>query len=186
MILFLLKSEANKKELQQKNGVGVLEQRVAQSFALKKEPLIVQDNQEETSFGTFGRHIIADLSGCSYKLLTSVEFIQQTLENAVRKAGATIISSRFHQFSPVGVSGIILLSESHCSIHTWPDEQYAAIDIYTCGEHVFPHLACEYIAKHLEASEVCISAMERGLKADSKKHVGSYIHKTTESKILTH
>ena len=117
-------------------------------------------------FGTMGRHIIADLSGCDAALISSVSFVQQTLEEAVVKAKATIISSVFHQFSPTGVSGIILLSESHCSIHTWPDEEipYAAIDVYTCGEDVFPQVACDYIADRLKASSMQITSLERGIK----------------------
>jgi S-adenosylmethionine decarboxylase len=106
------------------------------------------------------------------------------LEEAVTKAKATIISSRFHQFHPVGVSGIILLSESHCSIHTWPNEEYAAIDIYTCGEHVFPQIACNHIVRELKAKEINITSLERGLNA-ARKNV--YCHnalETSEHKII--
>ena len=117
-------------------------------------------------FGTMGRHIIADLSGCDATLISSVSFVQKTLEEAVTKAKATIISSVFHQFSPNGVSGIILLSESHCSIHTWPEEKtpYAAIDIYTCGEEVFPQIACDHIVRCLKADRLQITSLERGIK----------------------
>ncbi|MDX1920613.1 MAG: adenosylmethionine decarboxylase, partial [Candidatus Caenarcaniphilales bacterium] len=144
------------------------------------------DTDFGTNFGTMGRHVIADLSGCKRELISSVEYVQQVLEEAVVKAGATIVNSIFHQFSPIGVSGIILLSESHCSIHTWPDEGYAAIDIYTCGEHVFPQVACEHIASKLKSAEVCISSLERGIENKMIRHHNrhSYVHNAEETKIL--
>jgi S-adenosylmethionine decarboxylase len=143
------------------------------------ETKLEAETQVPSLYGTMGRHIIADLSGCNKKLISSVSFVQNILEEAVKKAKATIISSRFHQFTPIGVSGIVLLSESHCSIHTWPDEEYAAIDIYTCGEHVYPKVACDHIADKLEASRVYITSLERGLRS-----YGAYKHETKSSQEL--
>jgi S-adenosylmethionine decarboxylase proenzyme len=151
-------------------NIGQLGQKIVPNLTLEQS----HEASQAESFGTFGRHILADLSDCQAELISSVDFVKKTLEEAVVKAGATIISSRFHQFTPIGVSGIILLSESHCSIHTWPEEEYAAIDIYTCGEHVFPQIACDYIAEKLGAVEVCITSVERGLK--TKKFCPSHKH----------
>lgn len=148
-------------------------------ISLLDAKLEADKNQANPLYGTMGRHVIADLSGCNSKLISSVSFVQSILEEAVVKAKATIIASRFHQFSPIGVSGIILLSESHCSAHTWPDEEYVAIDIYTCGEHVFPQVACDYIADKLEASSVYITSLERGLKKQ-----GSFKHESKSSRNL--
>jgi S-adenosylmethionine decarboxylase len=159
-----------------------LGQKLAPNKSAEKTYVADQNTNQAESFDTFGRHILADLSNCQKELISSVDFVKKTLEEAVVKAGATIISSRFHQFTPIGVSGIILLSESHCSIHTWPEEQYAAIDIYTCGEHVFPQIACDYIAEKLGALEVCITSVERGLKS-ARKLKESFVHRinTTEN-----
>ena len=160
-----------------------LGQKLVPDLSLEQNYLANQKpNNQPESFDTFGRHVLADLSNCQKELISSVDFVKKTLEEAVVKAGATIISSRFHQFTPIGVSGIILLSESHCSIHTWPEEQYAAIDIYTCGEHVFPQIACDYIAEKLGALEVCITSVERGLKS-ARKLKESFVHRinTTEN-----
>ncbi|MDX1917830.1 MAG: adenosylmethionine decarboxylase [Candidatus Caenarcaniphilales bacterium] len=129
-------------------------------------------------FGTVGRHVIADLTHCNSNLIADLDFVKKILEEAVVKAKATIISSRFHRFSPTGVSGIILLSESHCSIHTWPDEGYAAIDIYTCGEHVFPQVACDHIAGQLQAKKVCLTTLERGLRVP---YDSAYIHEVQQA-----
>jgi len=153
----------------QHNATAVIleprEQKLAQSFHPIKQ--FNEPTNNQSTFGTMGRHVIAELSNCNQSLISSVEHIQKTLEDAVRKAGATIISSRFHQFSPIGVSGIILLSESHCSIHTWPEEGYAAIDIYTCGDHVFPQVACDHIAQELQSANVFVTSLERGLRTGS-------------------
>jgi S-adenosylmethionine decarboxylase len=183
--------------LQQKTSAGFLEQVRFAPNTYERVKGITQDftspneqsagaNAGNTEFGTMGRHVIADLSGCSRQLISSVSFVQSVLEEAVVKAGATIINSIFHQFSPIGVSGIILLSESHCSIHTWPDEEYAAIDIYTCGEHVFPQIAAEHIASKLQAQEICLSSMDRGLKNSklTRSKRESYIHHSSDSKIM--
>ncbi len=158
-----------------------MQQTLLENRSLAPEPT-------STAFGTMGRHIIADLSGCNSQLISSVDFVKKTLEEAVVKAKATIISSRFHQFTPIGVSGIILLSESHCSIHTWPEEGYAAIDIYTCGEHVFPQVACDHIAEQLEAIEVHFSSLERGLKKAKKSYRHELIkgsHKLVKVNVLS-
>lgn len=171
--------------MQQKTSAGFLEQVKFAPNPYERVKGITQNFNEtgaNNDFGTMGRHVIADLSNCKLELISSVEYVQQVLEEAVVKAGATIVNSIFHKFHPIGVSGIILLSESHCSIHTWPEEGYAAIDIYTCGEHVFPQVACEHIASKLKAEEVCISSLERGIERANRKQ--AYIHTTNETKIL--
>ncbi len=121
---------------------------------------------EESVFGTFGRHVIVDFSGCDFEKLADLNFIKETMEQGVIKSKATIISSKFHKFSPTGVSGIILLAESHASIHTWPHEGYASMDIYTCGEHIMPETAFQYIALELKAKVSHITFIDRGLKND--------------------
>jgi S-adenosylmethionine decarboxylase len=183
--------------LQQKTSAGFLEQVRFAPTNYERVKGITQEFQasaavenspagEEAEFGTLGRHVIADLSGCASHLISSVDYVQEVLEVAVVRAGATIINSIFHKFSPTGVSGIILLSESHCSIHTWPGEEYAAIDIYTCGEHVFPQVAAEYIADKLHAKEICFSSLERGLERPSMRRSNktSYVHHANDSKIV--
>lgn len=141
------------------------------------ENRLEEDRAQENAspYGTFGRHIIADLGGCSRIRLGSVSIVKEIMEEAVLRSGATIINSHFHKFSPEGVSGIILLSESHASIHTWPDKGYASIDIYTCGEHVFPSLAVDHICAGLCAETVHVTSLERGLET----HPGEYVHRVS-------
>lgn len=83
-------------------------------------------------------------------------------------ARATILGEHFHKFSPAGVSGMLFLAESHLSLHTWPECGYAAMDIYTCGQHAAPHNAIRVLAEALEAQHVEIVEMQRGVPADGK------------------
>lgn len=92
-----------------------------------------------------GRHVLLELSGCSYALLNDLDFIRNNLKKAAEKAEVTVISENFNRFNPQGISGVLIIAESHISIHTWPEYEYAAIDIFTCGDDVFPDRAVEYL-----------------------------------------
>jgi len=81
-----------------------------------------------------GRHLIIEVYGCSFEKLNDAEKLRKVMISAAKRAGATILGDFFHKFNPHGVSGIVVIAESHISIHTWPEYGYAAIDIYTCGD----------------------------------------------------
>ena len=87
---------------------------------------------------TVGIHIIADLYGVDEELISTSENVLLVIEESVRISGLTKISSDYYQFQPKGVSGIVLLAESHLSFHTWPEHNLVTLDIYTCGD---PHHA---------------------------------------------
>jgi S-adenosylmethionine decarboxylase len=80
-----------------------------------------------------GRHAIFELYGCSSSLLDDEDYIIDSLTQVAEQLGATVLSTSIHKFSPQGVTAILLLSESHISIHTWPEKQFATCDIFTCG-----------------------------------------------------
>jgi len=133
----------------------------------------------QNSHETDGHHFILELSECQSDLLADLNYVEKILKEAVLKAKATIINACFYRFSPTGVSGIILLSESHCSIHTWPEEAYAAVDIYTCGKETFPEKACNYISQALDSKSTFTSFLERGkknLKSGRFKHSFCSLH----------
>ncbi|HEY8462801.1 MAG TPA: adenosylmethionine decarboxylase [Bacillota bacterium] len=90
--------------------------------------------------------------------------IGASLLAAARAAGAEIIGSLFHKFEPQGVSGVVVISESHLTIHTWPEQAYAAVDIFTCGEHTIPWKALEHLAFEFEAEETQSIEISRGMK----------------------
>ena len=80
-----------------------------------------------------GIHYLVDLQGCKEELLRDKELLTTAMETAANNAGATIVETLIHQFSPHGLSGVVVIAESHLAIHTWPEQNYAAIDIFTCG-----------------------------------------------------
>ena len=98
-----------------------------------------------------GRQIIAELWECNSNILNDLELVEQIFVDAARKAGAEIREVAFHQFAPQGVSGVVIISESHLTIHSFPEHGYASIDVYTCGDKVDPTIAVKYIAEALEA-----------------------------------
>lgn len=101
---------------------------------------------------TMGRHVIAELWGCNEEKLNDMKLIEETFVNAALKAGAEIREVAFHKFAPQGVSGVVIISESHLTIHSFPEHGYASIDVYTCGDRIDPNVAADYIAEALEAT----------------------------------
>ena len=111
---------------------------------------------------THGTHVVAELSGCSSDTLDNVLLLESILAEGITKAGATIVSKVTHKFSPTGTSIVFVLSESHLSIHTWPQEKYMALDCYTCGT-CNPQLAVDHISKHVQAERIYSTQLNRGL-----------------------
>lgn len=104
---------------------------------------------------TISRHIIADITSEDPFLLDDAELILEALTLAAKAAGATILKTAYHQFSPHGITAFLLLSESHISIHTWPELNKAAVDIYTCGDHTDPEAGLDTVLEKLRAN--CLS-----------------------------
>ncbi|WP_108671248.1 MULTISPECIES: adenosylmethionine decarboxylase [Peribacillus] len=99
---------------------------------------------------TMGRHVISELWGCDFEKLNDVVKIEQIFVDAALKSGAEVREVAFHKFAPQGVSGVVIISESHLTIHSFPEHGYASIDVYTCGE-LDPNIAADYIAEALGA-----------------------------------
>jgi len=99
---------------------------------------------------TMGRHVISELWGCDFEKLNDLEQIEQIFADAALKSGAEIREVAFHKFAPQGVSGVVIISESHLTIHSFPEHGYASIDVYTCGD-MDPSIAADYIAEALGA-----------------------------------
>jgi len=110
-----------------------------------------------------GSQIIAELYYCDRNLLDDLDYIRNIMLNAAREANVMVIGSKFHKFSPQGVSGVVVIAESHISIHTWPEYGYAAVDIFTCGNRSMPRLALRYLAKALKARRVRFREIKRGV-----------------------
>lgn len=111
---------------------------------------------------TLGRHVISELWGCDAERLNNFDFIERTFVDAALKSGAEIREVAFHKFAPQGVSGVVIISESHLTIHSFPEHGYASIDVYTCGD-LNPNIAAEYIADALEAQTTESIEVPRGM-----------------------
>jgi len=109
-----------------------------------------------------GQHLILDLFNCDAKLIGSLQDVKTSMLEAASRARATVVQLVFHEFSPFGVSGVVVIAESHLAIHTWPEYRYAAVDIFTCGEVLEPKVAAEYLAQLLGATQVSVVQLERG------------------------
>jgi len=112
---------------------------------------------------SIGIHLVGDLKGVESKKISDADTMQEIMESAVRSGKLTKIRSYYHQFSPDGVSGIILLAESHLSFHTWPEYGLVALDIFTCGPSENAEAALEYILQKLNPVSVEYRRIERGV-----------------------
>lgn len=109
-----------------------------------------------------GRHLLVELYACDRGLLNDVGKVEQLMKQAAEAAGATIIQVTFHHFSPHGVSGVVVIQESHLAIHTWPEAGYAAVDLFTCGDGTDPWQAYETLKKGLKAGQSATTEIHRG------------------------
>ena len=111
---------------------------------------------------TIGRHLIAEYYECRRDTLDDVSTVKQAMLDAARAIGATVLGDNFHQFEPHGVSGTVVIAESHLSVHTWPENGYVAVDIYTCGG-LDPRIGFELLADRLGAQGCRVQEILRGL-----------------------
>ncbi|PTY05133.1 adenosylmethionine decarboxylase [Opitutaceae bacterium EW11] len=110
-----------------------------------------------------GHHSLFDYHGCAREMLTDTEAIRSTLLAAVKEAGGTIVTDTFHTFSPYGVSGVVVIAESHVTIHTWPEHGYAAVDVFSCGVSLDQNRIRDRIAGALQAQRVEERRFARGM-----------------------
>ena len=109
-----------------------------------------------------GTHLLLELGKCDKAILDDIDYIQDAMINAAAEAGANIIGKSFHKFDPRGVTGIVVISESHLCIHTWPEHGYAAADIFTCGKGLNPEKATDLIIERLRCFSPTIKRLTRG------------------------
>ena len=112
---------------------------------------------------SLGRHLIIELFHCDRAILNDQKMLENYLLEAVRLSGATTIQPFFHHFSPHGISGIILIAESHFAVHTWPEYGYCALDIFTCGEQIKAQEALVFLRGKLGAGTVSTMEIKRGI-----------------------
>ena len=110
-----------------------------------------------------GNHILVEFMRCDPNIMNDVSGIERDMVEAARKAGATVINSTFHHFSPYGVSGVVVIEESHLAIHTWPEYGYAAVDLFTCGE-MDAWISFDYLKECFKSASYSAIEMKRGSK----------------------
>ncbi len=116
-----------------------------------------------------GTHLLIELRDCNPSILKDLEKVKNTLISAAKEAKATIIDSSFHEFNPFGISGVVVIAESHLTIHTWPEYGYAAVDIFTCGDVIKPEIAASYLIKEFESKNPSLVEMKRGILSHKNK-----------------
>ena len=121
------------------------------------------------------KHLLLELYRCDSEKLNDESFLRCTLNRAARLAKATVLNLISNKFEPQGVTAIALLAESHISIHTWPESNYSAVDIFTCGQNMMPELASQYLIKSLRAEEHSLRVIERNPPAAVFKEIRSVV-----------
>ncbi|QIB27750.1 adenosylmethionine decarboxylase [Caloranaerobacter azorensis] len=116
-----------------------------------------------------GRHILAEFYNCDRDILNDHALIEKYMNEAAIEAKATIVKSVFHLFNPWGVSGVVVIQESHLTIHTWPEYGYAAVDLFTCGDEVDPWIAFDYLKEKLKAEKTETQEVPRGIVEKIKR-----------------
>ena len=110
-----------------------------------------------------GRHLLLELFDCDSDAINNVEAVKGALIEAAKRAQATIVDVVFHEFNPFGVSGVVVIAESHLSIHTWPEYRYAAVDIFSCGDTLQPEVAANYLVETFGAERTSVVELQRGM-----------------------
>ena len=108
-----------------------------------------------------GKHCILELYECDPSRLDDEAFLRTSITTAAKSAGATLLNLITHHFEPQGVTGLALLAESHISIHTWPESGYAAVDVFTCGDHTMPEQACAVLSEALQSKRQALRSFLR-------------------------
>jgi S-adenosylmethionine decarboxylase len=110
-----------------------------------------------------GRHLLLELFDCDASAINSLDVVKSSMVEAAKRAQATIVDVVFHEFNPFGISGVVVIAESHLAIHTWPEYRYAAVDVFSCGEVLRPQVAVDYLVEQLGAARASVVELQRGV-----------------------
>ena len=141
-------------------------------------------NKKNQSFSSFSndkdlshqsKHLLLELYKCDCEKLNDESFLRCLLSKAAKIAKATVLNLISNKFEPQGVTAIALLAESHISIHTWPESNYSAVDIFTCGQNMMPELASQYLIESLMAKEHSLRVIERNPPSAVSKQIRTVV-----------
>ena len=139
----------------------------------KNQNLVSLANEQKLSHQ--GKHFLLELYRCDNDKLNDESFLRCTLNRAAKLAKARVLNLISNKFEPQGVTAIALLAESHISIHTWPESNYSAVDIFTCGQNMLPELASQYLIETLNAEEHFLRVIERKPPVTVSKQVRTVV-----------
>ena len=141
----------------------------------QKKNHILNKLKNETKFVNSSKHLLLELYRCNDEKLNDESFLRCTINNAAKLANSTVLNLISNKFEPQGVTAIALLAESHLSIHTWPEYNYSAVDIFTCGQNMKPAMACKYLIEVLMAEEHLLRVINRKPPLEFHKKMKSII-----------
>ena len=123
-------------------------------------------SEEEPSLGS---HLLIELYGCDAAALKEEAFVGKTLREAAVESDASVVAESFHEFKPYGVSGAVIIQESHYTVHTWPEHGYAAVDLFYCGGTIRVHKAVEVLRGRFRPKRIKFLLVRRGLQSEVRK-----------------
>ena len=138
---------------------------------IHKKSQILSSHGDEQKLSHQSKHLLLELYRCDCEKLNDESFLRCTLNRSAKLANATVLNLISNKFEPQGVTAIALLAESHISIHTWPESNYSAVDIFTCGSNMLPELASQYLIEALKAGEHSLRVIERNPPATVLKEM---------------
>lgn len=129
-----------------------------------------------------GQHVLAEFFECDPNILNNVNMVEKLMVEAALECGATIVQKCFHMFNPYGVSGVVIIAESHLAIHTWPELGYAAVDLFTCGDKCDPKVSYEYLKKMFNSKNAKYQELKRGIIDEETQRVAQVPFELATSK----
>jgi S-adenosylmethionine decarboxylase len=129
---------------------------------MMREDVVFTKANESERHSMVGSQVLLDLYDCDVDRLDDLEWVKATLVNAARAAGATIVETVFHKFAPWGISGVVVIAESHLAIHIWPERRYAAVDVFTCGANVHMDVASAFLTREFRSMRPMQRCFMRG------------------------
>ena len=121
------------------------------------------EDGEEASLGS---HLLIEMYGCQGSMLEAEKYVGDAMRDAARASKATVVEQSFHEFKPWGVSGAVIIQESHYTIHTWPEHRYAAIDLFYCGGGVQVHRALDVLKERFLPERIKFLVVRRGIQSE--------------------
>ena len=144
-------------------------------MAVSKKNQILHSFSNDEKIVYQSKHLLLELYKCDYEKLDDESFLRCTLNKAAKFAKATVLNLVSNKFEPQGVTAIALLAESHISIHTWPESNYSAVDIFTCGQNMMLELASKYLIESLMAKEHALRVIERNPPSEVSKQIRTIV-----------